>query len=104
MHVLPVDTICSIEYCGKFAFCMPIQNGIFLLNLAIAPHTVQLNECVRSTSESIHQSIGTVGDTWQIANDSQCYYVCVGSPEPFVISCYHTRKLGVYRAQCKIQS
>ena len=125
MNVLPVDTICSIEYCGQFVFrvpiqngillficsieycgqfalCVPIQNGIFLFicsieycgkfalcvwfkmgyfylflqlnivanllfacrfkmghfcfNLAIAPHTVQLNECVRSTSESIHQS------------------------------------------------
>ncbi len=102
MNVLPVDTICSIEYCGEFAFCVPIQNGIFLFifsieycgkfsfcvpiqnvifclfvqlnivanllfarrfkmgyfcfNLAIAPHTVQLSECVRSTSESIRQS------------------------------------------------
>ena len=46
--------ICSIEYCGEFAFRMPIQNGIFF-NLAIAPHTVQLNECVWSTSESIRQ-------------------------------------------------
>ena len=78
MNVLHVDTICSIEYCGEFAFCVPIQNGIFLFicsieycgkfdfcvpiqngiffNLAIALHTVQLNECVRSTSESIRQS------------------------------------------------
>ena len=48
--------------------------------------------------------IGTVGDTQQIANDSQRYYVCVGSPEPFVISRYRTRELGVNRAQCKIQS
>ena len=30
MNVLPVDTICSIEYCGEFAFCVSIQNGIFL--------------------------------------------------------------------------
>ena len=48
--------------------------------------------------------IGTVGDTQQIANDLQRYYVCVGSPEPFVISRYRTRELGVNRAQCKIQS
>ena len=27
----------------------------------------------------------TVGDTQQITNDLQRYYVCVGSPEPFVI-------------------
>ena len=47
---------------------------------------------------------GTVGDTQQIANDLQRYYVCVGSPEPFVISRYRTRELGVNRAQCKIQS
>ena len=67
MNVLPVDTICSIEYCGEFAFFVPIQNGIFLFicsieycgefafacrfkmgffNLAIAPHMVQLDECV----------------------------------------------------------
>ena len=102
MNVLPVDTNCSIEYCGEFTFCMSIQDGIFLLfvqlnivanlifacrfkmgyfclivqlnivanllfacrlkmgyfcfNLAIAPHMVQLNECVRSTSERICQS------------------------------------------------
>ena len=47
---------------------------------------------------------GTVGDTQQIANDLQRYYVCVGSPEPFVISRYRTRELGVNRAQCKMQS
>ena len=47
---------------------------------------------------------GTVGDTQQIANDLQRYYVCVGSLEPFVISRYRTRELGVNRAQYKIQS
>ena len=47
---------------------------------------------------------GTVGDTQQIANDFQCYYVCVRSPELFVISRYRTRELGVNRAQCKMQS
>ena len=26
-----VDTFCSIAYCGKFAFCMSIQMGYFLL-------------------------------------------------------------------------
>ena len=35
MNVLPVDTICSIEYCGEFAFCVPIQNGIFLFICSI---------------------------------------------------------------------
>ena len=30
--------------------------------------------------------------------------MCTGSPEPFVISRYRTRELGVNRAQCKIQS
>ena len=35
---------------------------------------------------------GTVSDTQQIANDLQRYYVCVGSPEPFVIIVLsHTR-------------
>ena len=29
---------------------------VYFFNMAIAPHTVQLNECVRSTSESIRQS------------------------------------------------
>ena len=48
--------------------------------------------------------IGTIGDTQQIANDLQRHYVCVGSPEPFVILRYRTRELGVNRAQCKIQS
>ena len=43
--------------------------------------------------------IGTVGDTQQIANDLQRYYMCVGSPEPFVISRYRTRELGVNRAK-----
>lgn len=46
----------------------------------------------------------TLGDTPQIANDLQCYYVCVGSSEPFVIPHYRTRELGVNHAQCKIQS
>ena len=35
MNVLPVDTICSIEYCGEFAFYVPIQNGIFLFICSI---------------------------------------------------------------------
>ena len=47
---------------------------------------------------------GTVSDTQQIANDLQHYYVCVGSPEPFVILRYRTRELGVNRVRCKIQS
>ena len=47
---------------------------------------------------------GTVGDTQQIANDLQRYYVCVGSPELFVISCYRTREMGVNCAQCKIHN
>ena len=34
---------------------------------------------------------GTVGDTQQIANDLQRYYVCVGCPEPFDIALSHTR-------------
>ena len=38
MDVLPMDTICSIEYCGEFAFCMPIQMGYFCFKQAIAPH------------------------------------------------------------------
>ena len=46
---------------------------------------------------------GTVGDTQQITNDLQCYYVCIGSPEPFMVSRYRTRELGVNHAQCKIQ-
>ena len=85
-------------------FVCRFKMGYFCFNLAIAPHTVQLNECVRSTSRAYVNHSGTVGDTLQIANDLQCYYVCVGSPEPFVISRYRTRELGVNRAQCKIQS
>ena len=37
-------------------FACRFKMGYFCFNLAIAPHTVQLNECVRSTSESIPQS------------------------------------------------
>ena len=112
MNVLPVHTICSIEYCGEFAFCVPIQNGIFLFvcsieysgefdllfacrfkmgyfclfvqlnivakllfacrfkmgyidfNLAIAPHTVQLNECVCDPHRKAYVNrSGTIVDT-----------------------------------------
>ena len=45
---------------------------------------------------------GTVGDTQQIANNLQRYYVSIGSPELFVISRYRTRELGVNRAQCPV--
>ena len=45
---------------------------------------------------------GTVGDTQHITNDLQRYYVCIGSLEPFMISSYRTRELGVNCAHCKI--
>ena len=37
-------------------FACRFKMGYFCFNLAIAPHTVQLNECVQSTLESIRQS------------------------------------------------
>ena len=46
----------QLNIVANLLFACRFKMGYFCFNLAIAPHTVQLNECVRSTSESIHQS------------------------------------------------
>ena len=94
----------QLNIVANLLFACRFKMGYFCFNLAIAPHTVKLMSVCDPHRKAYVNHSGTVGDTQQIANDLQRYYVCVGSPEPFVISRYRTRELGVNRAQCKIQS
>ena len=46
----------QLNIVANFLFACRFKMGYFCFNLAIAPHTIQLNEYVRSTSESIRQT------------------------------------------------
>ena len=89
---------------ANLIFACRFKMGYFCFNLAIAPHTVQLNECARSTLESIRQSYW---NRWWYTADRKRFAALLRvrrfSRTVCDIALSHTRT-GSERAQCKIES